>query len=124
MVSIRLNNKTTYGSSIDFLINSCILLITNYVLEEIIFRGFIQQRLKGLIKNRYINLIVVAIIFGSIYIPFILAQNNITFIESFVSTIPKMIIHIYFVAVYKAGNNSVISTSVLHGINNFILTLY
>lgn len=99
------------------------MLIEIALVEEIIFRGFLQQRLKGLIKNKYINLLIVAFIFGSIHIPFILAQSNLTFVQVFISVIPKMIMHIYFVGIYKAGNNSVLSATIAHGINNFIATL-
>lgn len=99
------------------------MMIDIALVEEIIFRGFIQQRLKGLIKNKYVNLLVVAFVFGSIHIPFILAQSNLTFVQVFVSVIPKMVMHIYFVGIYKAGNNSVISSTITHGINNFIATL-
>lgn len=99
------------------------MLIEIALVEEIIFRGFLQQRLKGLIKNKYINLLIVAFIFGSIHIPFILAQSNLTFVQVFISIIPKMIMHIYFVGIYKAGNNSVLSATIAHGVNNFIATL-
>lgn len=42
------------------------MLIEIALVEEIIFRGFLQQRLKGLIKNKYVNLLIVAFIFGKI----------------------------------------------------------
>ena len=99
------------------------MLIEIALVEEIIFRGFLQQRLKGLIKNKYINLLIVAFIFGSMHIPFILAQSNLTFVQVFILVIPKMIMHIYFVGIYKAGNNSVLSATIAHGVNNFIATL-
>lgn len=60
------------------------MLIEIALVEEIIFRGFLQQRLKGLIKNKYVNLLIVAFIFGSIHIPFILAQSNLTFVQVFI----------------------------------------
>ena len=103
--------------------NFLYMLIEIALVEEIIFRGFLQQRLKGLIKNKYVNLLVVAFVFGSIHIPFILAQSNLTFFQVFISVIPKMIMHIYFVGIYKAGNNSVLSATIAHGVNNFIATL-
>lgn len=104
--------------------NFLYMLINIALIEEIIFRGFIQQRLKGLIKNKYINLLVVSFAFGSIHIPFILAQSNLTFMQAFISVIPKMAIHVYFVGIYKAGGNSVLSSTITHGINNFIANLY
>ena len=99
------------------------MLIEIALVEEIIFRGFLQQRLKGLIKNKYINLLIVAFIFGSMHIPFILAQSNLTFVQVFILVVPKMIMHIYFVGIYKAGNNSILSATIAHGVNNFIATL-
>ena len=99
------------------------MLIEIALVEEIIFRGFLQQRLQGLIKNKYVNLLVVAFVFGIIHIPFILAQSNLTFVQVFILVIPKMIMHIYFVGIYKAGNNSVLSATIAHGVNNFIATL-
>ena len=99
------------------------MLIEIALVEEIIFRAFIQQRLNGLIRNKYINLLVVAFVFGSVHIPFMLAQSNLTFVQVFISVIPKMVMHIYFVGIYKAGNNSVLSATIVHGVNNFIAIL-
>lgn len=94
-------------------------LIIIALVEEIIFRGFIQQRLNGLIKNKYINLLVAAFIFGVIHIPFRLAQG-LTFIQVLISIIPVMVFHIYFVGIYKAGGNSVLSPTIAHAISDFI----
>jgi len=38
--------------------NFLYMLIEIALVEEIIFRGFLQQRLKGLIKNKYVNLYI------------------------------------------------------------------
>lgn len=99
------------------------LLIEVAFVEEVIFRGFIQVRLKALIKNKYVNLLVAAFAFGIFHIPFMLAKSNLTFVQIFILLIPKMILHIYFVGIYKAGNNSIISATIAHGVNDFIAQL-
>ena len=88
--------------------------------EEIIFRGYVQQRLRGIIKNKYINLFIGAFIFGIMHIPIMLIQGNISIIEVSLITIPKMIMHIYFVGVYKMGNNSILSSTIVHSLNNLL----
>lgn len=100
----------------------CMLIEIAFV-EEIIFRGYIQQRLRGIIKNKYINLFIVSFIFGIMHIPITIIQGNFSIIELCLLIIPKMIMHIYFVVVYKLGNNSVLSSTIVHSLNNFIMTL-
>lgn len=98
----------------------CMLIEIAFV-EEVIFRGYIQQRLRGLIKNRYVNLFIAAFMFGIIHIPFTLIQfDNITFNNIVLSIIPRMIMHIYFVGVFKAGGNSILSSTITHTLYNFI----
>lgn len=100
------------------------MLIEIAFVEEIIFRGYVQQRLRGLINNRYFNLLIAAFMFGIIHIPFTLIQfDNITFNDIVLSTMPRMIMHIYFVGVFKAGDNSILSSTITHAINNYINTL-
>jgi hypothetical protein len=40
------------------------------VFEEIIFRGFINSRMQGLLKNKYITIIIVSLLFSLIHWPF------------------------------------------------------
>ncbi|MDO5779367.1 MAG: CPBP family intramembrane metalloprotease [Clostridium sp.] len=104
--------------------NFMYMLMEIAFVEEVIFRGYIQQRLRGLIKNRYINLFVVAFMFGIIHLPFTLIKfDNVTFNDVVLSTAPRMIKHIYFVGVFKAGDNSILSSTITHAMNNFINTL-
>lgn len=62
-------------------------------------------------------------IFGAMHIPVILIKGNLSIIEVSFSIIPEMIMHIYFVGVYKIANNSVLSSTIVNSINNFIMTL-
>lgn len=99
------------------------MLIEIAFVEEVIFRGYIQQRLRGIIKNKYINLLIVSFIFGIMHIPITIIQGNISITVACLSIIPKMAIHIYLVVVYKVGNNSVLSTTILHSLNNLLIGL-
>lgn len=112
-ISINLNLMSIW--------NFLYYLINIGLVEEIVFRGFIQQRLKGVIKNKYVNILVVAFIFGIGHISFRLAQSNLTFIQVFISVIPAMCLHIYFVCIYKAGHNSILSPTITHALADFII---
>lgn len=97
------------------------MLIEIAFVEEVIFRGYIQQRLRALIKNRYVNLFIVAFLFAIMHIPVTLIQsNNVTFnlIASLITS--KMIMHVYFVGVFKAGGNSILSSTITHTLSNLI----
>ena len=91
--------------------------------EEIIFRGFIPSRLGTLIKNKYLNILCVSFIFGVIHIPFMLAQYKFTTIELIIAIIPKSLYHIYFSYLYKLSDNSILSPTIAHALNNLIATL-
>ena len=125
LLSLRLNGKSGININLNSIsIWTFLFMLTDIALvEEIVYRGFIQQRLNGLIRNKYINLLVAAFIFGSLPIPFLIAQSNLTFVQIIRLVIPKMFMHIYFVGIYKAGNNSVLSSTIAHGLNNFIASL-
>lgn len=84
------------------------LLICKYI----IFDLELWSKFIGYFHNRF---------FGKFlfYIPINLFQ-----VQAFISVIPKMVIHVYFVGIYKAGGNSVLSSTITHGINNFIANLY
>ena len=96
------------------------MLIEIAFVEEVIFRGYIQLRLRGIIKNKYINLLIVSFIFGIMHIPITLIQGNIRITVVCLSIIFRMTMHIYFVVVYKVGNNSVLSSTIVHLLNNLL----
>ncbi len=96
----------------------CIALV-----EEISFRGFIQTRIQGLIKNKWLSIFVVGIMFGFMHIPFQMIKANMSFIE-FVSLdkyhlITTALIHVYLVYLYTRNNN-ILSSTISHTLIDFI----
>lgn len=86
--------------------------------EEIAFRGFIQTRIYGLIKNDFIAIIVVSLMFSLMHIPFQMALAD-TNIPSFISTNVAWLIllflwHIIFNFLHRKYN-CIFTNTIFHG---------
>ncbi|GAA0720665.1 hypothetical protein GCM10008905_10100 [Clostridium malenominatum] len=97
------------------------------LVEEVIFRGYIQTRIQGLIKGKWKSIIIVALMFSFAHISSRMIRDNIGFFKYISSNIAYLknlcIFHVYFVYLYTRNNN-VISSTVFHGLNNFIIYSY
>ena len=95
--------------------------------EEVIFRGFIQTRIQGLIRSKWFSIILVGIMFSSMHIPLYMIEYNTTFINYFlshsVSLLLIFLMHIYFVYLYTRDNN-ILAPVVAHVIVDFIPVLF
>jgi len=86
--------------------------------EEIAFRGFIQTRIYGLIKNDMIAIIVVSLMFSFMHIPFQMALTGAN-IPSFISSNVTWLIllflwHIIFNFLHRKYN-CIITNTIFHG---------
>ena len=92
-------------------------------IEEIGFRGFIQSRINGLIKNKWLSILFVGIMFGFMHIPFQMLQANMSLIEFIFYDIQHLIItviiHVYLFYLYTRNKN-ILSSTVAHTLINFI----
>lgn len=97
-------------------------LICIGLVEEVIFRGFIQTRIRGIIKNKWVSIFVVGFMFSILHIPFQMLQANLSLIEFIQHDMPHLInlviIHVYFVYIYTRDNN-LIAPIITHTIINF-----
>lgn len=95
--------------------------------EEIIFRGFIQTRIQGLIRSKWISIFIVGVMFSLMHIPFHMLEYNTTFVNCFLlhfgSLLVLFLTHIYFVYLYTRDNN-ILASVVAHTLWNFILDLF
>lgn len=95
--------------------------------EEIIFRGFIQTRIQGLIRSKWFSIILVGLMFSLMHIPFYMVKTNTTFVNFFLSDIRHLtlvfVIHIYLVYLYTRDNN-ILATTVTHTLMDFIPDLF
>ncbi|BCJ95818.1 hypothetical protein acsn021_33870 [Anaerocolumna cellulosilytica] len=86
--------------------------------EELVFRGFIQTRLHGLIHNEMAVTVVTGILFSSMHIPFQMALYNMkTFQYISNNSITLFLLffwHILFVFLYKKFN-SIVTGTLFHG---------
>lgn len=91
--------------------------------EELAFRGFIQIRIRGLIKNKWLSIVIVGLMFGSMHIPFQMLRADMPIFQfiqqDLIHLITTMVIHIYLVYIYTRHNN-IIAPTITHTIMNFI----
>lgn len=102
-------------------------LIEIALVEEISFRGFIQTRMHGLIKTKWISVIAVGIMFSLMHIPFQMIKAGMpltTFIvNDSVHLLTTCVIHIYLVYLYTRDNN-IVSTTIAHTLIDFIPSMF
>ena len=96
--------------------------------EEIIFRGFIQTRIQGLIRSKWTSIFLVGIMFSLLHIPFHMIEYNLSFSNYFTSSnvsflLLGFLMHIYFVYAYTRDNN-ILAPVVAHAIVDFIPDLF
>ena len=95
--------------------------------EEIVFRGFIQTRIQGLIRSKWASIILVGIMFSLLHIPFKLFQYHVSLMGYICMNASGLIItclmHIYFVYLYTRDNN-ILAPAVAHAIIDFIPDLF
>ncbi|WP_375104681.1 lysostaphin resistance A-like protein [Paenibacillus sp. RS8] len=100
-----------------------ILFIFTALPEELMFRGYIQTRITGLIKNKYLAIVVVGLLFALMHIPFQMSMVNMTFMDylitNWVYMIQLMVMHIYFVYLYTRNNNILVPI-ISHTLIDFI----
>ncbi len=86
--------------------------------EELIFRGYIQTRLYGLVNNEIITTIISAIMFSLMHIPFQMAYAGVgclAFIQSnFLWLLILVMWHFVFTFLYKKYN-SIFTGTIFHG---------
>jgi membrane protease YdiL (CAAX protease family) len=97
------------------------------LVEEISFRGFIQTRIQGLIKNKWLSIFVVGIMFALMHIPFQIIRASMPLGDFIVQDSFHLIftfaIHVYLVYIYTRDNN-IISSSITHTLIDFIPSIF
>ncbi|WP_426351131.1 CPBP family intramembrane glutamic endopeptidase [Alloiococcus sp. CFN-8] len=95
--------------------------------EELIFRGFIQTRLYGIIKNDFLAIIIAGVMFSLMHIPFQMSLVNMRLFQYFSENILQLIIlvgwHVFFNFLYKKYN-SIFTGTIVHGFMNFSSNLF
>jgi membrane protease YdiL (CAAX protease family) len=90
--------------------------------EEITFRGFIQTRIHGLIKNKNMAIIIVALMFSLMHIPFQMAIANTTMLSFVANNAVWLILlffwHIVFNFLHKKYN-CILTNTIFHGFGDW-----
>ncbi len=93
------------------------------LIEELVFRGFIQTRIQGLIKNKCLGILAAGLMFSLTHIPFQMIKANLSLTEFVVQNSIHLILlifdHVYFTYIYTRNNN-IASSTVAHALMDFI----
>ena len=94
--------------------------------EEIVFRGYIGTRLHGLIKNKYVVIILTGLLFVVMHFPYRIIANGKSLIDLTVNSIPWLIdlftTHLLFTIIYMK-TNSLYGCIIPHGISDLTYEL-
>jgi len=95
--------------------------------EEIVFRGFIQTRLYGLIRSDVLATIIGGVMFGVMHVPFQMYNHNvdlITFLQkNYWMVLTPFLLHFLMNFLYRKFN-SIAAPTIFHGILNFTGNLF
>ena len=90
--------------------------------EEISFRGYIQSRFAGLISNRWVRTLVVAVIFGAVHAPLQSIIQHVPVLSyvqrNWLSLSCVCAVHFYLLYVYQRTGN-ILSSITTHALMNF-----
>lgn len=93
------------------------------LVEEISYRGFIQTRIQGLIKSKWLSIITVGVLFALSHIPFQMVRADKSLLDFIVQDSVHLLltcaIHIYLVYLYTRDNN-ILSAIVAHALIDFV----
>ncbi|WBW99675.1 CPBP family intramembrane glutamic endopeptidase [Oceanirhabdus sp. W0125-5] len=124
-----------YGISCGYQFNAISKLILKFgyfffviaLVEEIIFRGFIQTRIYGIIKKPILPLLITAFMFMSMHIPYRMTVGNMGFSEfisnNYITLLCTFLWHIVFNFLYSKYN-SIVAPTVFHTIINWCNVIF
>jgi uncharacterized protein len=100
----------------------CIALV-----EELIFRGYLQSIIQGVLSSKWISIVIVGILFSLAHIPFqfwISGQEFLPFIQNEISLhLPyTFIAHFYFLLIYRLTNN-IVAPATTHALHDLFVNL-
>ena len=119
-----------YCNCLDHLINgeklisitSILFLMVNFLLvaicEEFVFRGFIGTRLNGLIKNKYIVIIVTGILFVVMHFPYRMIAANMSLSDFDIGWLINLFIFHLIMSFIYMKTNSIYGSIIPHWISD------
>ena len=116
------------GFSITLVTNTFYYFIVIGFQEEIVFRGYIQTRLYGVIKSDWLAVLICGLMFAAIHVPFQFYQRNsgnlVDFVaQNFIWLLMTFIWHFVFNLLYRKYN-SLTAPTIAHGLMNLSNTLF
>ncbi|WP_425448506.1 CPBP family intramembrane glutamic endopeptidase [Dethiothermospora halolimnae] len=127
MAKMNYSIKVINPNILENIITFVELLIFVSFIEELMFRGFLQTRIQGLIKNKWLSMIVVGLIFSIFHIPAQRAYLEMSLTDFIIYNLlylgPLVLSHIYYTALYTI-DKSILAPVIAHTITNFVNELF
>ena len=121
------SGKSLNPNPSDWLWTFLYFLICIAFAEETVFRGFLQTRIYGLVKNKWAGILLAGALFTLIHVPFQMVQANMSIIDfvryDMQHLITTWFIHIYLVYLYTR-DNSIIAPTIAHAIMDFSYEIF
>ena len=106
----------------EILYNGFYYFIVIAFVEEIVFRGYLQTRLYGIIKSDVLAVVIGGLLFSVMHIPFQMYNQNVGLLvylkKNCLSLLLVFLWHIVFNFLYRK-NNSLAAPTIMHGIMDF-----
>lgn len=97
------------------------------LVEEIAFRGFIQTRIQGLIKNKGLGILAVGFLFSMMHIPFQMQVYHMSLVSFVAQDAVHLAItfgmHLYFVYLYTRDQN-ILAPAIAHTLIDYIQNVF
>jgi len=118
-----LNGSTSFKLSFwGILIQLFYNLVLIALVEEILFRGYIQSRLLDLVNHKMIALFIGSLMFSILHIPFQMFRHGMGLLEFLAYDWPHLLfagfMHLFFAFIYSLTKN-IAAPTVVHGLLDF-----
>ena len=118
-IAVGLENGKNFAPIQTILLNVFYYLFIISLSEEMIFRGFIQSRIFGLVHNNLLTTILVAIMFILSHIPYHMSAEKMTLLQFCQHNgtwfISLFVLHLFLTYLYRKYN-SIFASTVFHAL--------
>lgn len=126
-VAVGITNGNTFAPVGTILLKFFYYLIIISLTEEVIFRGYIQSRIFGLVHNNALATILVAIMFVLSHIPYHLSVSKMNLVQFCQSNalwfVSVFILHLVFTYLYRKYN-SIFASTIVHALMDWSNDLF
>ena len=108
--------------AVPFSVNEILFLVIYFLLvsvcEEFVFRGYIGTRLNGLIKNKYVVLLITGILFVLMHFPYRMIAYNMLLTDLDIGWLINLFIFHFIMSFIYMKTNSIYGSIIPHWVSD------